>query len=280
MSRPVWLVNLIKWAFPSRFKIAAWARKYPLFGKFVDFHLFRGDDVIYLPKEDVARDATRRIPVNAPVTAPEETVLPSRVAEHFVRQAEHIWIMDTCFCRDAEQCEDYPIDLGCIFMGEATRHINPKLGHPASQAEALAHLERAQEAGLVHMIGRNRIDSVWLGAKPYDRLMTICHCCPCCCLWRVLPDLPAHIEGNITRMPGVTVRVTDACVGCGACTQDVCFVDAIRLEDGRAVISDACRGCGRCVEACPHAAIELTIEDPSAVESAIERLAALVNMGE
>lgn len=26
------------------------------------------------------------------------------------------WIMDTCICRDSEQCEDYPIDMGCLFL--------------------------------------------------------------------------------------------------------------------------------------------------------------------
>jgi UDP-glucose 4-epimerase len=67
-------------------------------------------------------------------------------------------------------------------------------------------------------------------------------------------------------------------VGCGACTQDVCFVDAVRLVDGRAVISDACRGCGRCVDVCPQDAIEITIEDAQFVERSIARIAPLVDV--
>ena len=70
----------------------------------------------------------------------------------------------------------------------------------------------------------------------------------------------------------------DKCVGCGACTQDVCFVDAIRLVDGHAVIDDACRGCGRCVDVCPEEAIEMSIEYGDFVERSIDRIAPLVDV--
>jgi Fe-S-cluster-containing hydrogenase component 2 len=59
----------------------------------------------------------------------------------------------------------------------------------------------------------------------------------------------------------------------------VCFVDAIQMEEGRAVIDvEACRGCGRCVEACPLDAIELTISDDRFVESTIRRISPLVDL--
>jgi ferredoxin len=247
------------------------ARRVPLFGKFVDHHLFRGDDIVYLPKDRVVQ-------IHQPVAAPEQMVLPSDVVGHFVDQARHLWIMNTCFCREADSCTDYPIDLGCLFMGEAVLGINPRLGHLATREEAHAHLARAREAGLVHMVGRNRIDNVWMGVGPSGKLLTVCNCCPCCCLWRVLPSLPAGISQNVTRMPGVSVEVTDRCVGCGACTQDVCFVDAIRVVEGRAEISAACRGCGRCVEICPHHAIEMTMPDASSVGATIDRLEPLVDL--
>jgi ferredoxin len=79
-------------------------------------------------------------------------------------------------------------------------------------------------------------------------------------------------------MPGITVKVNDLCVGCGACTDDVCFVDAIRLVDGRAVKSEACRGCGRCVDVCPENAIEIEIEDNRIVERAINHITSLVDI--
>jgi ferredoxin len=218
------------------------------------------------------------IPIHQPVEAPAEMVLPSQVAEYFCIQANHHWIMHACLCRDASGCRDYPHDLGCLFLGEATLGIHPALGRRVTREEALEHLRRCREAGLVHMVGRNKLDTVWLGVGPGDRLLTICNCCPCCCLWRMLPHVAADIADRVTRMPGLSVAVTDRCAACGVCTQGICFVDAIRLEYGRAAISDACRGCGRCVAACPHNAIELTIQDDRFVQRAIEQISALVDV--
>lgn len=272
MSRPMWFVALIKKAFPTRFAISRLAKNVPFVGRIVHHILFRGDDIIYLPKDNV-------IQIRQPISQAEETVLPSQVVEHFIEQANYLWIMDKCICRDADQCEDYPIDLGCLFLGEAVLNINPQLGRLVTKAQARAHLRRAREAGLVHLIGRNRLDSVWMGANPHDKLLTICNCCPCCCLWRVLPDLPPEISRNVTKMPGVSVTINDDCVGCGVCTQEVCFVDAIRLADGHAVIDDAaCRGCGRCVDVCPQQAIKLTVENTTFVDLSVARIAPLVDV--
>jgi ferredoxin len=175
-------------------------------------------------------------------------------------------------------CRDYPRDLGCLFLGAAARDIHPGLGRPASKDEALAHAKKCREAGLVHLIGRNKLDTVWLGVGPGERLLTICNCCPCCCLWRVLPYVAPHIGAKISRMPGVSVTVSERCVGCGTCTQGVCFVDAIQLVDGRAVISDACRGCGRCADVCPQQAIEISVESSQFVADAIARITPLVDV--
>ena len=82
---------------------------------------------------------------------------------------------------------------------------------------------RRCRAGLVHLIGRNKLDSVWLGAGPSHKLMTICNCCPCCCLWRMIPQLDPAIGAKVTRMPGVSVTVTDRCAGCGTCAAGICF---------------------------------------------------------
>jgi ferredoxin len=270
MARPMWFVAILKKVFPGRVLLAE-LTKVPVAGSIVDHMLFRGDDIVYLPRNEV-------IPVGEPLEAPKEMVLPSQVVEHFVQEAGYHWIMDACICRDASRCEDYPRDLGCLFLGEAVLGIHPRLGRLVTREEALAHLGRCREAGLVHMVGRNRLDTFWMGVGPGDRLLTICNCCPCCCLWKVLPHITPEIGDKVTRMPGVSVSVTDRCVACGVCTQGVCFVEAISLDGDRAVIDDACRGCGRCVTACPHQAIELTIDDEQFVRKTIERLAPLVDV--
>lgn len=270
MSHPLWFVQLLKMAFPGRF-LAARATKTPVLGNVVDRWLFGGDDLIYLPQDNV-------IEINQSLELPDEMVLPSQVVEHFIEAANTHWIMNACICRDASVCEDYPIDLGCLFLGEAALGINPQLGRRVTKEEALEHVSRCREAGLVHLIGRNKLDTIWLGIGPGDRLLTVCNCCPCCCLWRTLPHLAPQISAKITRMPGVTVEVTDRCIGCGTCTRDVCFVDAIHEVDGHAAISDACRGCGRCVEVCPQNAIEISVENNGFVAESIARIAPLVDV--
>ncbi|MDY7010120.1 MAG: 4Fe-4S binding protein [Planctomycetota bacterium] len=49
----------------------------------------------------------------------------------------------------------------------------------------------------------------------------------------------------------------EKCTGCGSCV-DVCPVEAISLNDGKAVIDeDTCTECGLCVDECPEEAISL-----------------------
>ena len=269
MSEPL-LTKFLKKAFPHRFLIAK-LTKTPIFGGIIDHMLFDGDNMIYLPKDRV-------IQMNKPVESLGEMVLPSQVVEHFIEAANYHWIMDWCICRSSAKCKDYPIDLGCLFLGQATLNIDPRIGHRATKEEALEHVRRCREAGLVHLIGRNKLDAVWLNVEPGNKLLTICNCCPCCCLWRVLPHLAPHIETKITRLPGVKVTVNDRCVGCGTCTQGICFVDAIRVVDNRGVRSDKCRGCGRCVDVCPQRAIEISIENDQFMREAVERISSVVDV--
>ncbi len=274
MARPLWFVQLLKKTFPNR-RMIALATRVPGVGRVVDKMLFENDDIMYLPKDSVI---TKTISVGRSLEHPVETVLPSKIVEHFIKKANYHWIMNFCICRDASKCKDYPIGYGCLFLGEAAMRINPLLGRRVTKEEALDYVRKCREAGLVHLIGRNKLDSFWLDAKPGDKLLTICNCCPCCCLWKILPDLTPGIGKKITKMPGVHVQVTDRCQACGTCTQGVCFVDAIHLVGDHAVISEECRGCGRCVEACPNGAIDLTIDDEHYFDDSVERIDKVVNV--
>jgi len=250
--------------------------KVPLLGRAIDKMLFDGDDIMYLPKDTVAQKV---IQIGKSLDRPEESAFPSEVVHHFIEKANHHWIMNFCICRDASKCKDYPIEYGCLFLGEAVNDINPELGRIVTKEEAHEYARKCREAGLVHLIGRNKLDATWLGVSPGEKLLTICNCCPCCCLWKILPDMKAEIGRKVTKMPGIDVRVTDACIGCGTCTEEnVCFVDAISLVDDKAVISAECRGCGRCVEVCPNDAIELTIDNDEFIGDSIERVSSVVDV--
>jgi ferredoxin len=274
MGRSLWLINFLKRHFSLRFA-AAELTKWPLIGPVMEHALFNGhksgDALFYLPKD--------RVVINQNIAAQENVVVPSEVVSHFIQEASYVFLMDHCVCREAADCQDYDHDLGCIFLGEGVLDINPKLGKIVDKQTALAHLERAREAGLVHLIGRDKIDAVWMGVEASTKLMTVCNCCPCCCLFKFLPNLAPKLQNKVERMPGVDVRVTEDCIGCGNCTrEDICFIHAISLAGGRAVISEDCRGCGRCVEACPEHAIRLDIDRGDYVEKAIDRLSQVVDV--
>jgi len=263
--RPLWFVELLKRAFPHRFIFARMSRL-PVLRGLMDWMLFEGDDMVYLPKDRVIE-----IQINRAIEPPTSVVLPSQVVHRFIDEANVHFVMDFCICRESEKCEDYPRDLGCLFMGEAARRIDPRLGKLVTREEAHAHARRTREAGLVHLIGRNKLDAVWLDTGSGEKLLTVCNCCPCCCLWKVLPDLDPVLGGKVTKMDGVEVRVTGDCSGCGTCLE-ACFVGANSLVDGRAEIGDECRGCGRCVEVCPEQAITITIPDVATLDGTIRRI--------
>jgi hypothetical protein len=128
VARPLWFVKLVKMSFPGRFLLARMTHV-SLFGKLIDRWLFQDDAIVYLPQDRVLQ-------INAPVERAKEVVLPSQVLEHFIAKASYHWIMDTCICRDSSQCQDYPIDLGCLFLGEAAMGINPKLGRRVTKEQA------------------------------------------------------------------------------------------------------------------------------------------------
>ena len=277
MVSPETSVKVLGKRFDRRFKYARFFKRHPSLTWILDRVAFRGDEIYYAPS-DASVAKSRRIEVDIGVPQREDAVLPSDIAKELIERSRYHFIMDFCFCRNANQCESYPTELGCIFLGKGVLNIRGNVGRLATKDEALAHLEKCRQAGLVQLAGRNKIDSMWLRSGDPDQLMSLCNCCPCCCLWKMLPDLPENISSRITRLPGVDVRVlTDRCIGCGLCSES-CFVGALRIADGRCRIDDsACRGCGRCADACPHDAILVSVSEVS-VRDAADRLCQLVDI--
>lgn len=74
------LVCFLKRTFPNRFLIAK-LTKTPILGGLIDHMLFEGDDMIYLPKDQV-------IQMNKPIENPGEMVVPSQILEHFIKDID------------------------------------------------------------------------------------------------------------------------------------------------------------------------------------------------
>jgi ferredoxin len=235
-----------------------------------------------MPEQDgfIMLGKTTTLQINKKLGAPADTVLPTAVLEHLLRQASHRVIANFCVCRDGSDCRDYPQELGCVFLGDAAKKISPELGRAATPEEALEHVQKCREAGLVQIAGKSIVDLWWLneGVGPSTKLLTVCNCCPCCCgLNIVVPAVDRAAAGRLlVRMPGVEVQVGEGCTGCGAC-EETCVFKAVEVKDGVAEISEACRGCGRCVEACPVGSIQLTVGTRDNVEQAIRILSEKVD---
>jgi ferredoxin len=263
--------------FGTRYRLASLTRRSKTFNRIITSMFFEGDDMIVLPKDDVVK--TRRIETDIRIEdAGETTVLPSDVVKGIIERSSDIFIMNFCLCRKSNKCEDYPREKGCVFLGKGVHKIPEDFGHLATAEEAKAYIDECTELGLVHIIGRNKLDSIWLDTGDKKDLMTICNCCPCCCLWNMARNISDDIGSSFKRMDGVTVTVdADECIGCGLC-RDICFIKAITIDSGRCSLNqDACRGCGRCVEVCPRDAIRLDF-DQSVVTGEIERISDLVNL--
>jgi Pyruvate/2-oxoacid:ferredoxin oxidoreductase delta subunit len=265
-------VLLIEKFFPYRFKLAKFTHL-PIFRNIIKKMLFDKNNLTVITKDKVVE-----IPLNKKIKPPDTIVVPSKVVEYFIENASYHFIMDFCLCREAMQCKNHPIEFGCLFLGDAARNIPFELGKKVSKEEALEHAKKCRENGLVHVVGRDKLDEQWLGVGSKIPLLTICNCCSCCCLWRMLPNLNSELSSTVKKMPGLKTIVNDNCTGCGTCASNICFVKCIQIKDDVAVISDECRGCGRFAEVCPNNAIDVLIEDENFIKKTIERVKSSQNV--
>ena len=224
-------------------------------------------------KDSALNTSAHIIPVGRVLHTGTSVVLPVSIIETLVRAAGTVGIMAECLCRRGNDCRSHPADLGCLILGDATRDLDPRLGRSVTAKEAMAHARAALRRGLYPMVVHNQFDA-WLWGVDYRRMLNVCFCCDCCCAVRYSVRLRKS-EGffrNIHRLPGLAVRVTGACDGCGACVS-VCMVRAITLEGGSASIRlEECKGCGRCAEVCPQNAIVMEMEKDAHPSDAMVRM--------
>jgi len=252
-KRPEWWLALLAKIWPLTW-ISAQACQWPVVGPLIakasiPFFSGRNLNISYLPINEELDGGS--------------TLLPIRVVEEFIERSSHRVILKRCTCRDARQCENHPVDLGCMLLGEGTRHIDPRIVHHISREEAVAHLHRCVTDGLVPMIGRVKIDNLIWGVPDEGKMLTICFCCSCCCtLWTSGKYLPREAAASMVRLKGLEMKVDhDECRLCGTCVGE-CNMAAISIVGDR-VVHDMtkCIGCGWCVTVCPWTAITPEIKD-------------------
>lgn len=211
------------------------------------------------------------IPVGEEIEVPPGVVAPREVVADFIRRASHRTLVYKCPCRAGQGCENHPAELGCMLLGDAAKDIDPEVGRPAGVEEALERMDEAVGRGLLPMIGHMKIDRYVFGVKPFERFLTLCFCCRCCCIIRSgMRNLAGAYPRSLVRLEGVRVEVGEGCAGCGECVP-VCPVDNITMEGGVARIGDMCLGCASCAAACSRGAVSVSIEEDARLIEALRR---------
>ena len=195
----------------------------------------------------------------------EKTIVPLDMIKRSLKDVDYIAGMDHCLCREANNCSDYPHDLGCLFLGESAKIVvKHKLGRQFTYEEACARVDEAARTGLMGQAVWIEVEQMLWGVPNYlmDRFMEICFCCPCCCITMKLARNATEKERHRFHPSGWTaVANTTKCVGCGDCLngRNGCPVEALSLdEDGTIRIDqEHCVGCGICRSRCSHDAIHI-----------------------
>ena len=263
---------ILKYIFNWRFRIAEFTKKSGIYKKFIDTLLFKDDEIVVIPNT---------VNINKKIESEGSEFLPTDVIKEVIKRSDDIVIMNSCLCRSSNNCKDYPQDIGCIFLGPTARKIPKHVGKLSTVEEALNQVDRADAAGLSHIIGRNKIDTVWMNIHPGKGLLTICHCCPCCCLWKVYPNLDDEISNKLEKLDGVSVELhEDNCKKCKKCLDDICMFDAISFKNNKITIdSSICKGCGLCVNVCKFNAITINYTNET-IDNVVNRMEDLIKIKE
>jgi UDP-glucose 4-epimerase len=202
------------------------------------------------------------VPVDEPIGDHESVHLPPEIVRSLIEQSAYRAKMPGCVCRETFECQDFPRDLGSLFLGRAFKDADQHGLIHLSVEEALAHAQQAVGLGLAPTIILERDIETAFG-MPMNTGLAICFCCNCCCDWRLGLRLGSkEFRKKVTRPEGVSVVVGDACDLCGTCAQpEVCSVGAITLGATSSQIdSDVCVGCGACIQVCPNGAISFHLD--------------------
>lgn len=231
------------------------------------------------PWTDPATSDMRWLPINQAIEMPEGVPLPPSILDRCIEEASHRVIIDYCGCRKASVCGHYPVEVGCLLLGDTAVRAARSISREVGVEEAKEHARRAMEAGLIPAVGTARVDNLVFNVEDPARMLTVCFCCECCCIMRYTRHTPMkYLEPTFPRLEGVAVEVTETCTGCGTCAGH-CYMKAIEIVGGRARIDEKCRACGRCASVCPSEAIRVSVDDPEFLEKCYRRIRSYVDIG-
>jgi len=193
----------------------------------------------------------RTIPVNRSVDVAQKVAAYSD-ARQIIKTKDKIAVAD-CICRTQQKlldnaCEK-PLEVCFSFGSHAEYYLENGMARLIEQEEALAILDKCEEAGLVN--------------QPANMINPggMCNCCgDCCGVLRALNKLPKPAE-QVTNSYWAEVD-SELCIGCELC-MDRCQMDAIHMSDDQISVihTDRCIGCGLCITTCPEEALSL-VEKP------------------
>ena len=190
----------------------------------------------------------RTIPVNKSIGV-SWTVAPYEDAREIIKSKKDRLAVANCICRVQqgllEQSCEKPLEVCFLAGSHGAYYVDRGMGRWVTEDEALAILDKCQEAGLV--------------PQPFNAVNPggLCNCCgDCCGMLRTLKKHPRPADMVVTNHYAVVNG--DACVGCGICL-DRCQMDAVTMGDENIARVDLnrCIGCGLCVTTCDAGAMTL-----------------------
>jgi Pyruvate/2-oxoacid:ferredoxin oxidoreductase delta subunit len=186
---------------------------------------------------------SRIVPVHKKLSAGAK-IFHHEEAAQILKNAKKLALAQ-CQCRFVARKCDAPLDVCILMDGWAEFLTDRGLARPADLETALDALDRAEEAGLVHMTA----NTVTPGAY-------MCNCCPCCCF--MLRGITELGQKSLAVSDFISSIDKDACTGCEECVGR-CPFDAVQMDEQQIAEVDVekCFGCGQCATICPANAVEM-----------------------
>ena len=185
----------------------------------------------------------------------QQTALPYEQVSTIIENSQSFAVFD-CVCKK----EKHLLDHGCDKPLEVCTGYAPIPGvfdksphHRAiSKKEAYAVLNKAEEAGLVHLTWNMESGHFY-----------ICNCCGCCCHTLTSINNLGINASDVINSNYYAEIDGDSCITCHICVDERCQVGAIEGgDDANHIIREKCIGCGLCITTCPTESIKLIRKDP------------------